>query len=601
MPAATLDGLVAATAERHPTAIAVVDGDDNVTYEELHRRAALTAASLHDVGVGLDDVVAVMLTTSVDQVAALLGALYAGAAFLCIDPAHGDAHNERVLEHAGVAAVVGAAGDRTGTADRLGRPVLHVDARAAPRRRGPARSRPESLAYVVYTSGSTGAPKGVAVPHAGIVDHLTWRNADVGLRPGDVVLQTFSPAFDPFVWDVFAPLAAGATVALAGGSAATDPARLRWLLDHHGVCAFQVVPPVLRLLLEHHRLGAVRSLRDVYCGGEHLPLDVRDRFLAECSARLHNVWGVTEATIASTDWPCSSEDPVDAVPIGRPIGAASVHRLDAGFQPCPDDQAGELFIGGVGVARGYVGRPALTAERYVPDPFARAPGSRMYRTGDLARHLPTGGFRLVGRIDDQVKLSGFRIEPAGVEAALRRHPAVADVAVRVVGSEGRERLSAYVVPRGATTAAALRHHAGEHLPPHMVPSTYVFLAELPLTRGGKVDRQRLPDPTDAVERSVTAGARTPAEEILVGLWQQALDVAPIGVFDDFVALGGHSITAATITARINETFGIELAVADLLRASTIDALVRVIAAHVRAQVDELSDEEVAGLIVEPHP
>ncbi|MFX1815367.1 non-ribosomal peptide synthetase, partial [Paraburkholderia sp. A1RI_3L] len=396
----------------------------------------------------------------------------------------------------------------------------------------------------MYTSGSTGQPKGVMNHHAGIVNRLLWMQHAYALNCGDRVLQKTPFSFDVSVWEFFWPLLSGATLVMLKPDAHRDPEQIARCIAEQGVTTLHFVPSMLQALLGSSSCFETGALRQVFCSGEALPLALQQQFFEKMpGVALYNLYGPTEAAVDVTHWRCREEAGRGLVPIGRPVWNTQIHVLDAQLEPVPIGAVGQLYLAGVQVARGYVGRAALTAERFVPAPFGAA-GSRMYASGDLGRYRSDGAIEYLGRADDQVKIRGLRIEPGEVENALRGCAGVKDVAVVAVAREDGERqLAAYVV--GQAEAEALRTALLETLPSYMVPSAWVYVDELPLTSSGKLDRRALPAPR--VDRA-QAGAqyvapRNPTEAMLADIWREVLGIGQVGVHDNFFALGGHSLAA----------------------------------------------------------
>jgi amino acid adenylation domain-containing protein len=512
-----LHQLFEAQAAATPAAVAVVAGGEALTYAELDRWAAWIAAALRRAGARTDVPVGLCCERSLEMVAGMLGILKAGAAYLPLDPGHPAARLALLLGDAGAplllagavpaapaaAAVAGIAvlpiGERPvdggGEGARNGGGAQLGAARAA-RSAVPA-AIPESLAYVIYTSGSTGWPKGVMVPHRAIVNRVLWMKAECPLGPADAVLQKTPAVFDASIWELFLPLVCGARLVMAAPGAHRDPGALTRAIVEQRVTVLQLVPSLLGAFLDAPGLAGCASLRRLYCGGESLSPALRDRVFATLPVQLHNLYGPTECAIDVTSWPCPRQDRRPCVPIGRPLSGIHLRLLGRDGQPVPIGAPGELHAGGIGLARGYLGQPAVTAERFVPDPLPEGgvAGGRLYRTGDLARYLPDGALEYLGRLDRQVKVRGVRIEPAEIEAALAEHPAVGEAAVGVVDGRGDGgRLVAWIAGRAAAAlpdAAALRRFLAGRLPGAMVPGSFVPVAALPRTASGKVDRRAL--------------------------------------------------------------------------------------------------------------
>ncbi|MEP7012253.1 MAG: amino acid adenylation domain-containing protein [Acidobacteriota bacterium] len=560
--------LFAAQCERTPDAPAVVFSEERLTYRELALRANALAWRLRRLGVRQDAVVGVLLDRSLEMVVALYGVLAAGAAYLPLEPTYpeerlafllADARPAAVLSRADLAASL-PAGSRT----ELLAPGAPNSATLPP----PSRIDGANLAYVIYTSGSTGRPKGAMVPHAGIRNRLLWMQSAYRLGAEDRVLQKTPFSFDVSVWELFWPLAVGACLVVAKPEGHRDPSYLAATIREQKITTLHFVPSLLRDFLDAPDLGAFPSLKRVICSGEALAPDLVERFRRRfLGVELHNLYGPTEASVDVTFWPCPPTGPVPKVPIGFPVANTAVHVLDRSFYPAPVGVSGELYLSGVQLARGYLGRPSLTAERFVPDPYG-APGSRLYRTGDRVRRLAEGAVEYQGRLDFQVKVRGVRIEPGEIEDALRRHPQVAEAAV-VARNDGpaipggadekSTRLVAYVVsagPEPAPSTAELREFLAAALPEAFVPGAFVLLPALPRNTNGKLDRAALPAPDAGASSGggLWMPPSTTTEFLVADVWAEVLgidqDAAPIGADDSFFDLGGHSLLAAQVAHRL---------------------------------------------------
>ncbi|MDL4822134.1 non-ribosomal peptide synthetase [Actinomadura opuntiae] len=554
VPQATVPELFEVQAARTPDAVAVVFEGTETTYADLDARANRMARWLTERGAGPESVVGVRLERGADLVVALLGILKAGAAYLPIDPESPAARAEAMLADAGARQVVTAAAVREAALLDAG-PV----ARPAP--------RPDHPAYVIFTSGSTGRPKGVLVPHAGIVNRLAWMQARFGLTAADRVLQKTPYGFDVSVWEFFWPLLQGAGLVVARPGGHRDPAYLADLIRAERVTTVHFVPSMLEAFLAHPGAAGCTGLRRVICSGEALPAGTADRSLEVLpGAALHNLYGPTEASVDVTAWECRAGQD-GPVPIGAPVANTRAFVLDAALRPVPVGVAGELYLAGVQLARGYAGRPGLTAERFVAAPFAA--GERMYRTGDLARWRADGCLEYLGRTDDQLKIRGFRVEPGEVQAAVAAHEGVA----RAVVVARDDRLVAYVVPAGTGggdgLAESVRALAAERLPEYMVPAALVVLDDLPVTANGKLDRAALPAPGPAVSAGGGRGPSNEREAALCGLFARLLRLETVGIDDDFFVLGGHSLLAVRLINQVRAEFGVELPLRELLRAPTV--------------------------------
>jgi amino acid adenylation domain-containing protein/non-ribosomal peptide synthase protein (TIGR01720 family) len=545
-------------ASRTPAALAVWSEDEGTwTYAELHARANQLARRLQRLGVAAESRVAVWLPRSSQLIAALVGIIKAGGAYVPLDPSVPAAR--LVTQLVDVAPVV-VITDRAHAAE-VPPGAYAIEVLGAP----DAASQQESptapaitvaeaqLAYLVYTSGSTGQPKGVMNTHAGIVNRLAWMQAAYGLSTNDRVLQKTSIGFDVSVWEIFWPLVTGAAIVVARPGGQGDPEYLAGLIAGGGVTVMHFVPTMLEVFATSGALSACARVRLIVSSGEALPGRLAQRCATMWNGRLENLYGPTEAAIDVTCQACTPEAIARAVvPIGRPIANTQIYVPDPSGEPAPIGVLGELYLGGVQLARGYWGQPALTAERFVPDSCGSIPGARLYRTGDVVRYLPDGAVAYVGRADHQVKLHGNRIELGEIEATLRSLPAVRDAVVVLDSGLGEPRLVAYVVTAATPLDAQhLRETLRTTLPDYMVPAIVLTIDELPLTASGKVDRRALPAPPDA-RPALAAGYMMPRNAIeatLADAWGQVLRVDRVGVHDNFFALGGDSILALQALAR----------------------------------------------------
>ncbi|WP_411574627.1 amino acid adenylation domain-containing protein [Streptomyces fradiae] len=574
----TLAAAVAEQSARTPGATAVVFEGREVSYAELDALTGDLAGRLAAHGVGPGSVVAVAVPRSVELVAAVCAAHRAGAAYVPLDPDYPADRLAFMLQDARPTAVIAAPGEARRLRVPDGVPLLAPrPAEDGGERAEPTGPVPGDPAYVIYTSGSTGRPKGVVVPHAAVANRLRWGQEQYVLTDQDRVLHKTPSSFDVSVWEIFWPLTTGATLVVARPEGHRDPAYLCDLIRSERITVAQFVPSMLDAFLQHPDAGACDSLRLVIVGGEALTTATARRFHQVLpGVRLVDQYGPTEAAIEVTAWTCRPEDDDGRpVPIGRPVWNTRVHILDAELQLVPPGVTGELYLDGVQLAHGYLGRPALTAERFVANPYG-PPGSRMYRTGDLARWRPDGAVEYLGRVDGQVKVRGFRIELGEIEAALGDHPAVAAGVVLVrEDRNGDPRIVAYTVPAGAAPRTGeLREHLRARLPEHMVPTGYVTLDALPVTPNGKLDRAALPEPADAPDPA-GRGARepaTPLERTLTELFAEVLDVPAAGPDDDFFLLGGHSLMMVRLVERVRAETGVELAVRTLFDHPTAAAL-----------------------------
>ena len=577
---------VAMQARRTPDAVAVAWEGGTLPFAELDARANRLARHLVSLGVRPDSRVVVCLERGPEMVVALLGVLKAGAAYVPVVPDY-PAERKAFLLRDSAAPVVLTQSHLLADLPSSDAAVVALDTAWGEMEMHPATDPgiavdPESLAYVIYTSGSTGQPKGVEIPHRALTNHMAWMSRAFPLGEGGSVLQKTPFGFDASVWEFWAPLLEGARLVMARPGGHGDPAYLVETIAREGITTIQLVPLLLRALLDEPGLERCASLRRVYVGGEALAAELVERLKARLDVEVVNLYGPTETCIQSVIH--VAEPPFDApgVPIGRPVANDRAYVLDEALRPVPAGVVGELCIGGAGLARGYLRRPGLTAEKFVPDPVSGVPGARLYRTGDLARLGADGEVRYVGRADFQVKVRGHRVEPGEVEAALLTHPSVREAVVIAAD----DRLAAYVVPAegAAPSPAGLRDHLRAVLPDPLVPTAWVVLDRLPLTPHGKVDRAALPAPEAAADPSAHAAPRTPTEEVLAGLWATLLGVERVGVNDDFFALGGHSLLATQVMSRLRQALRVDLPLRELFDAPTVARLAeRVDAARASAE------------------
>lgn len=555
--AAGVHRLFEAQAARSPDAVAVEFRCETWTYRELNDLANSLAARLRSLGVQRETVVGVHVQRSPRMIAALLAVLKAGGAYLPLDPSYPETRLSFMLEDSQAAVLVVDDVLPAGLSQFAGR-ILQVDSVRPEESCPPSASaavRSTDLAYIIYTSGSTGKPKGVLVEHGSMLNFLAAMHAEPGLAETDAVLMHSSLSFDIHVFDVFQPLIAGArTILVPQESVAHGPA-LRKLLVGRGATVMQGTPMTWRLLLEAGWSPEER-LRVAMCGGEPMPRKLADELL-ERGDQVWNCYGPTEATVISAQHrvgPGSGN-----VPIGRAIDNTLLYVLDEQARPVPPGVAGELYIGGQGLARGYQNLPELTAQRFVADPFAKAAAARLYRSGDLVRLLPGGELDYLGRIDRQVKIRGYRIEPGEIESVLEEHPGVRAAVVEARDDRaGNKQLVAYYVPANSSGPAPAELVAALHtrLPAHMIPSAYVLLDELPLTPSGKIDRQALPAPQRRSDPSrLPCEPANDTESRLRRIWEEVLETAPVGVEDTFHELGGDSLASMRMLLSIEQEFG----------------------------------------------
>ncbi len=576
-----IHSLFEAQAEATPDQTAVFFEGGRLSYGELNRRANQLARYLRRFGVGPEVPVGIYVERSPDMVVGLLGILKAGGAYVPLDPAYpkeriafmiADAQTpvllteERLVERLPEqnAKLIRLDGDRE-EIEREGAENLEI------------KVSPENPAYLIYTSGSTGRPKGVLGLHSNTLNRFRWMWQAYPFGRDEASCHKTSLSFVDSVWEIFGPLLQGVGVVLVHGDAVKDPDRLVRVLDSNKVTRIVLVPSLLRILLA--RFGDLGSrlprLRYWITSGEEIGLELQERFAKSCpSALLLNLYGSSEIGADSTCYETNGRAHSHCVPIGRPISNTQIYLLDNYHQPVPMGVRGQIYVGGAGLARGYHGRPDLTAERFIPDPFSREPGARMYRTGDVARYLASGDIQYLGRSDHQVKIRGFRVELGEIEILLRKQTGIKDALVIARGDGPDElRLVAYVVAEGDERPAAVELMARlrEKVPDFMIPSAFVFLDALPLTPNGKVDRLRLPAPDKAghEREELYVAPRTQTERALADIWTRVLEVERVGIHDNFFDLGGHSLLFTQMTLRARDLFHVELSLRQLFQSPTI--------------------------------
>jgi amino acid adenylation domain-containing protein len=578
-------------ASQTPEAVALMYEAETISYRELNVRANRLARYLSAHGAGPENVVGILMERSTNLVISLLATLKAGAAYLPLDPAYPAERLRLMLEAADARVVLTTSelGARLRSESIEVDHVIELDARSESiaRESGEnpvARAVVDNLAYVIYTSGSTGTPKAAMNTHGAIRNRLLWMQQEYSLTSDDCVLQKTPYSFDVSVWEFFWPLMYGAKLAIARPGGHQDVDYLKEAIEEYKVTTLHFVPSMLSAFLQHDDFDRCRSVRQVIASGEALSREVTERFFQRLSwAELHNLYGPTEAAVDVSFWNCSA--PLNAsgrLPIGRPIANTQLYILDAQLEPVAVGVPGELYIGGVAVGRGYLGKPELTAERFIPDYFGGEFGSRLYRTGDLARFSTTGEIEFLGRVDKQVKLRGQRIELGEIEAALRKHESVNEAVVTLRGEGERARLIAYLVANTEQakdlTTTELRTFLQARLPEYMTPSTFVFLEQIPLTPNGKVNYEALSlfegSQHDLLRSHMPP--RTPQEEVLATIWAEVLSLASVGIDENFFDLGGHSLTATRIIHRINQTFDLDLRMRVVFDEPTIAGLSLVI-------------------------
>src|SRR5579863_6408186 len=583
--------IVEAQAARTPEAVAVVCGGEQVTYGALERRANQVAHVLRAQGVGPEVRVGLLVERSVEMVVGLLGILKAGGAYVPLDPEYPAERLRFMLADSGAAVVLTQESLRAQVPSGYAGPVIAVDAcvrEGAVRPGLPSTPLPaaggataHNLAYIIYTSGSTGTPKGVMVTHENVVRLFAATSREFSFGDGDVLTVFHSLAFDFSVWELWGALLSGARAVIISSALSRSPEMFAKLLRTESVTVLNQTPSAFRGLAAVLLAAGPEhwpALRAVVFGGERLDVTELAPWFARCGdafPKLINMYGITETTVHVTYRPLATPDARGGSVIGWPLPDLQAYVLDSWGGQVTPGLPGELYGGGAGLARGYLNRASLTADRFVPNPFGAEPGARLYRTGDRVRRRPSGELEFLGRLDHQVKLRGYRIELGEVEHALTQHPAVAQ-AVALVREDvpGDARLVAYVVPPAdlALDVPALRTALGAWLPSYMVPSAVVVLDALPLTTHGKVDRRALPAPEgERPDLGTTyAAPRTPAEEVVAGIWAEVLGLDRVGIHDNFFFdLGGHSLLATRVVAQTRTALRLELPVRVLFDAPTV--------------------------------
>jgi len=606
-------------AERTPNGEAVRFEGESVTYAELNRLANRLAYRLRAIGAGPDVLVGICMERSIELVAALYGVLKSGGAYVPLDPDYPKDRLAYMIQDSMVRIIVTQRrfADQFDGFDGL---VWVLDDSALLDGYGEEEGNPHialhegHLAYMFYTSGSTGKPKGAMNTHAAISNRVRWLQQTFEMGENDKLLQKSPYSFDVSVWEFFWPHMCGACLVMAKPQGHLDMEYLWEIIKGEDITFVQFVPTMLQTFLSAEQAQDLPTLKHVFLCGEPLSPALNERFCRMMSAQLHNLYGPTEAAVFITNWTSDRNPDRLVIPIGKAIPENAMYVLNDRYEPVAAGEIGELFISGVGLARGYFGRPDLTAERFVPDPFGKEPGARMYHTGDLGRWLPDGNLECLGRNDDQVKVRGFRIELGEISTVLEQHPGVHQ-AVTIVREDqpGDQRLAVYFIPNAANSPviSELRSYLQQRLPDYMVPSYFVEMETFPLTPSGKTDRKLLPSPT--VSRLMIGQAYVPPETFiqkeLTLLWSVFFSFDQIGIDDDFIDLGGHSLVATQILVRCEHVFGVKVSLKDMLtQGTTIRTLASIIEAKLLAETDDaeieallsemehLSEEEIEALL-----
>lgn len=603
-PKATVVDLFERQVNKAPEALAVEYEGKCLTYRELNGRANQLGRHLRRLGVGPDVRVGLYAERSIELVVGILGVLKAGGAYVPLDPNYPAERLAFMLNESGAAVLLRQVKLPSASPEFNGKVVVMDD----DWRESTLESADnlvhqiscDNLAYVVYTSGSTGRPKGIGISHQSLTNHMRWMQEEFRYQPQDRILQKTSTSFDASVWEFYAPLLSGGQLVLLKADGHQNPESLARQITEAGITVVQMVPSVLEAVLQasparNPETTRPDHLRFVMCGGEVLKLAPVKVVRKHWGAEVVNLYGPTECTIDATFWRAGLDWNEERIPIGKPIANTTVYALDSEMQPVPVGVAGELYIGGAVLARGYVNRPALTAERFVPNPFVFTSssaqensglqgGQRLYRTGDRVRWREDGNLDYLERLDEQIKVRGLRIELGEIEAALREQPGVAQAVVVVYEeTEGDKRLVAYVVrdPRAERfelSKEGLRHGLRKSLPEYMVPGTIVELETLPQTSSGKIDRRALSriSPADYRDEKTYVAPRTVPEEVLANIWAELLQTDRIGIHDNFFELGGHSLLATQLVSRLRERLGAEVAIKTVFESPTLGALAKCI-------------------------
>lgn len=566
-----------------PAAIAVRFEGQELTYAELNRRANQLAHHLQKLGVGPEVPVAICMERSLDLPIALLAVLKAGGAYVPLDPAYPRKHLSFILEETGAPVVL----TQEGLADNqafAGVQVIRLDRDAEvfateSTENPPSQVSGENLCYVIYTSSSTGQSKAAMLHHRGVRNRLLWGITNYQLGQGDVVLHKTPLTFDVSVWEIFAPLLSGACLLIAKAGGDQDPVYQLELMVREKVTHVDYVPTMLERLLELKGLDDCDSLKIVTAAGEALTRALRDRFYSQTKAKLYNLYGSTEASQAVTYWVCEPDGKERVIPIGRPVNNARIYILDKHLQPVPIGVAGELHIGGVAPGRGYLKRPDLTADKFIPDIFSETGGERLYKTGDLARYRSDGVIEFLGRLDHQAKIRGVRLELVEVEASLCQHPAVREAVVLAQKiTVGNKSLVAYVVSKQEPlpTGDELRNYLRQRLPEYMVPAAFVVLTELPLLSNGKLNRRALPRPKKSLSQpeAVYIPPESDLEQTIASIWQQVFNLERVSIHANFFDLGGNSLLVTKVHSKLRAAVNKDIQVIELFKYSTIHSLAK---------------------------
>lgn len=598
-----LHNLFESQVERTPDAVALEFEGTRLTYAELNKKSNQLAHHLHLFGVGPEVAVGVFMERSLDMVIALYGIIKAGGAYVPLDP---DYPSERIvfmLEDSKPPVIL--------TQDHLHSKLIAKDSKilcldtdwdniAVENSENLSSGvAPANLAYIIFTSGTTGRPKGVMNTHQGICNRLLWMQDQYQLTEEDSVIQKTPFSFDVSVWEFFWPLLFGAKLVVAKPGGHKDSHYLVNQIIEKNITTMHFVPSMLQIFLDDRNVEKCKHLKRVICSGEALPFDLQERFFAKIDAELHNLYGPTEAAVDVTYWPCKQGSSLGFVPIGRPVANTQIYILDEHMLPIPIGEAGELHIGGIQVARGYINRPELTEEKFILDPFSDEPGNRLYKTGDLATYLPSGDVKFLGRIDHQVKIGGNRIELGEIETVLGLYEGIKQAVVLArEDNPGEKRLVAYLVPSNheALNLEELRGYLNKILPEYMIPSVFVPMEKMPLSPNGKVERRELPKPSNlrpALAQTFIS-PKDVLETYLASLWCEIINLDRVGVKDRFFELGGTSLQAARFINRLQEDLDVNIYVTSIFESPTVESYADFLRRDYKPALQEKFGEEISG-------
>jgi len=565
-----------------PNAVAVVFEEQELTYEQLNQSANRLAHYLKKQGITSEATIGICVESSLEMIIGLLGILKAGCAYVPLDPKYPHERLKFMAQDSNTSLVLTQDHLKTFLSNQEGAIICldsdrHLWSRESKENLNCATTL-DNIVYVMYTSGTTGQPKGVMVTHRGACNHLYWRHDYFALTNSDRVIQKASLNFDDSFWEIFEPLTAGAQLIIAKSDQIQN---VRYLIDtiiQQKITALCLVPSLLWLFLEEQNVSSCKTLRRVTTGGEELSVELEQRFFQLLNADLYNGYGPTEATIAVSYWKCKPNENCLKVPIGKAISNTQLYLLDPQLNPVPIGIAGEIFIGGNSLARGYLNHPVLTREKFINNPFGKG---LLYKTGDLARHLPDGNLAFIGRMDDQVKIRGIRIELGEIKSLLNQYPQIEQTEIIATGNREKGQIViAYYLSKEHKhiSPQILRDFLKQKLPEYMIPSAFVYLDSIPLTPSGKIDRKALPKPQrEHYVKKEIVHAETETEQKLTRIWQEVLNLSEeISIHDNFFELGGHSLSAFRVVSRIRDKFKVELPLRCLFESPTIAELTKLL-------------------------